>query len=80
MNIHQPIGDDLHLPGEDADLLEAQFFSQAQLRNHDLDWGPVTAVPQSSRRAVFATIGVVTLAIVGLAAFIVYSTLIMPVP
>jgi hypothetical protein len=63
-----------------VDWLESQFFSQARLSNHDLDWGPVAPMPHGARRAMQAAIGMFAVAVVGLAAFVVYSNLIMPVP
>jgi hypothetical protein len=63
-----------------VDWLESQFFSQARLGQHDLEWGPMAPMPQGARRAMQAAIGMLAVAVVGLAAFIVYSNLIMPVP
>ena len=65
---------------DQVDWLESQFFSQPRLGQHDLDWGPVAPMPLGARRAMQAVIGMFAVAIVGLAAFVVYSNLIMPVP
>lgn len=71
---------DHELPsGEEADWLETQFFTQP-LRNHDLDWGPVTPMATGARRAMLAAIGMFAVATVGLIAFVVYANLIMPAP
>ena len=63
-----------------VDWLESQFFSQARLGQHDLEWGPVSPMPIGARRAMQAAIGMFAVAVVGLATFIVYSNLIMPAP
>jgi hypothetical protein len=74
-----PSGDELVID-DHVDWLESQFFSQARLGHHDLDWGPVAPMPLSARRAMHATIGMFAVALVGLTAFVVYSNLIMPAP
>jgi hypothetical protein len=72
---HHELDDDDHV-----DWLERQFFSRALLQQHDLEWGPVAPMPRGARRAMQAAIGMFAVAVVGLAAFVVYSNLIMPVP
>ena len=76
---NDPIEDELP-SGDDADWLETQFFREPSPRNHDLDWGAVEPMPRSERRAMHATIGMFTIAAVGLIAFVVYANLIMPAP
>lgn len=71
--------DDELLP-DDGDWLEAQFFSQHSLRHSDLDWGPVSPLPDDERRAMHATFGLLAVAVVGLLAFVVYSQFVMPAP
>jgi hypothetical protein len=71
---------DLELDDDHVDWLERQFFSQARLHHHDLDWGPVAPMAPGARRAMHAAIGMFAVAVVGLAAFVVYSNLIMPLP
>lgn len=78
MTIHSI--DEEFLGGDDADWLETQFFSQTSWLYPDLDWGPVSPLPPDERRAMFATIGMLAVAVVGLIAFVVYSQLIMPAP
>lgn len=75
-----PAEEDELVTDDHVDWLESQFFSQARLGQHDLEWGPVAPMPLGARRAMHAAIGMFTVAIVGLAVFIVYSNLIMPVP
>ncbi len=70
-------GDDL-VTDDHVDWLESQFFSQARLSQHDLEWGPVTPMPLGARRAMQAAIGMFAVAVVGLAAFVLYSNVIMP--
>jgi len=74
-----PIDDELP-SGDDADWLETQFFRQSSLEAHDLDWAPRDPMPRSARRAMHATIGMFTIATLGLIAFVVYANLIMPAP
>jgi len=78
MTVHS-IDDDF-LGHEDADWLEAQFFSQAAHRHHDLDWGPVAPMPQGARRAMHATVAMCAVALMGLLTFVVYAKVIMPTP
>lgn len=75
-----PANEDELVTDDHVDWLESQFFSQARLHQHDLEWGPVAPMPLGARRAMQAAIGMFTVAVVGLAVFIVYSNLIMPVP
>jgi hypothetical protein len=75
-----PANDDRLENNDHVDWLESQFFSQARLSQHDLEWGPVTPMPLGARRAMHAAIGIFAVAVVGLAAFVVYSNLIMPAP
>jgi|SRR4051794_29355852 hypothetical protein len=65
---------------EEGDWLERQFFNQARMHHHDLDWGPVAPMPLSARRAMLAAFGLFAIALVGLAAFLVYAKLVMPSP
>lgn len=78
--MNSPADQDELVTDDHVDWLESQFFSQARLNQHDLEWGPVAPMPLGARRAMHAAIGMFTVAVVGLAAFIVYSTVIMPVP
>jgi hypothetical protein len=75
----QATNDDL-AGGHDVDWLESQFFSQARLSQHDLDWGPVAPAPVGMRRAMHAAIAMLAMAIVGFIVLVMYSNLIMPVP
>jgi hypothetical protein len=72
--------DDELLASDDLDWVERQFFSQASLRHHDLDWGPIAPMPNGARRAMHASLGMVVVAVVGLIVFAVYANLIMPAP
>jgi hypothetical protein len=64
---------------DDVDWLESQFFNQARLSQHDLDWGPVAPMPLGRRRAMHAAVGMLAVAIVGFVVFVMYANLIMPV-
>lgn len=64
----------------DVDWVEHQFFTRARLSQHDLDWGPVAPMPQGPQRAMLAALGTLLVALVGVVVFMVYATLIMPVP
>ena len=72
----QTVDDDLLT--DDGDWLEAQFFSQHSLRHPDLDWGPVSPLPEDERRAMHATFGMLAVAVVGMLAFVVYSQFFLP--
>jgi hypothetical protein len=74
----QTTEDDL-ATGNDVDWLESQFFSQARLSQHDLDWGPVAPMPRGARRAMHAAVALLAVAIVGFIVFVMYANLIMPV-
>jgi len=78
MTIHL-IDEDV-LSGEEADWLETQFFAQAALRPHDLDWGEGAPMPRGARRAMHATIGMLAIALIGFIAFMIYAHVIMPLP
>jgi hypothetical protein len=72
--------DEIIEASEDGDWLERQFFSQARMSHHDLDWGPVAPMPLGARRAMLAAFGMFAIALVGLVVFVVYANLIMPAP